>query len=343
METEPIDIIDPKDGRVLYFSCDRFISEIGEGDCCFICGARPGSKVFDEEHVLPKWMVQRFGLGGDFLDLPLDRSASLRRYVVNCCKECNGRMGEVFETPLSRLQAQGYTAFTDAANKYPLRLFVWAALIFLKAQLRDKHNRVHLDERKGGGMIADSYAWNALHHLHCVARIFYTGCQLSRGALGSVLFLPARTGPGIPRFDYKDLHVAQAMQLRMDEIALFVVFNDGMTALNCFREAMNKLAAPLAPTQLREILARLAYFNLQIAERPKFSTRRDPKDGSLYIDVDRTGPFPMLPQDESKYGELLWACTQDLLRDHRADADLDLVKQGKVSFLFRPDGTFNTQ
>jgi hypothetical protein len=30
MDTKPIDIIDPTDGRVLYFSCDRFIADIGE-------------------------------------------------------------------------------------------------------------------------------------------------------------------------------------------------------------------------------------------------------------------------------------------------------------------------
>jgi len=108
MDSEPIDIIDPTDGRVLYFSCDRFIADIGEGDCCFICGAKPGSKEFDEEHVFPDWIVRRFRLGSDFLDLPLDRSVSLRRYVVNCCQECNGRMSQVFETPLSTL-TNGYT------------------------------------------------------------------------------------------------------------------------------------------------------------------------------------------------------------------------------------------
>lgn len=39
------------DGKVIYFSVDRFIKDICEGDCCFICGAAPETTDFNNEHI----------------------------------------------------------------------------------------------------------------------------------------------------------------------------------------------------------------------------------------------------------------------------------------------------
>ena len=40
-------------GRVLFFSEERFVNDIILGGACFICGALPGSKAFNDEHILP--------------------------------------------------------------------------------------------------------------------------------------------------------------------------------------------------------------------------------------------------------------------------------------------------
>ena len=49
-------------GKVLFFSTRRFIEDICLGDCCFICGAKSNEKPFNNEHILPEWLLRRYNL-----------------------------------------------------------------------------------------------------------------------------------------------------------------------------------------------------------------------------------------------------------------------------------------
>ena len=48
-----------KDDRVVFFSTERFVKDICLGNCCFICGVAPGSVEFNDEHILPDWLLRR--------------------------------------------------------------------------------------------------------------------------------------------------------------------------------------------------------------------------------------------------------------------------------------------
>ncbi len=62
------------DGMPPYASCLRTMDEcamvICLGRCCFICGAQPGSKVFNDEHVIPEWVLRKFNLFNRTITLP---------------------------------------------------------------------------------------------------------------------------------------------------------------------------------------------------------------------------------------------------------------------------------
>lgn len=62
--------IEDEQGRVLFYSAARFLRDVVEGDCCFNCGASPGSVAFNDEHVLPYWVLRRFGLHDKRIELP---------------------------------------------------------------------------------------------------------------------------------------------------------------------------------------------------------------------------------------------------------------------------------
>ena len=57
-------------GRVLYFSVERFIKDICERNCCFICGAFPSTVEFNDERILPKWVLRKFDLFNKRIGLP---------------------------------------------------------------------------------------------------------------------------------------------------------------------------------------------------------------------------------------------------------------------------------
>ena len=104
--TEDGSVVDDT-GKVIYFSLERFVRDIGLGDCCFICGASPSDVPFNNEHVIAEWVLRRFGLFDRSLTLPNGTSMRYDRYTVPCCVVCNGLMGRVIEQPTSALTGGG--------------------------------------------------------------------------------------------------------------------------------------------------------------------------------------------------------------------------------------------
>jgi hypothetical protein len=56
-------------------------ADICDGNACFICGAAPGSKKFNNEHVIPRWDLKRYDLFAKEITLP---NGSLQRYGPLC-------------------------------------------------------------------------------------------------------------------------------------------------------------------------------------------------------------------------------------------------------------------
>src|ERR1700723_3777613 len=97
-------------GKVLFFSCERFVREICEGDCCFVCGAHPTDKPFNNEHVLPNWLLRRYELHRSSITLPNDTLFRYDQYTIPCCADCNALMGREVEEPIRQLLEQGAEA-----------------------------------------------------------------------------------------------------------------------------------------------------------------------------------------------------------------------------------------
>jgi hypothetical protein len=62
--------VESEDGRIILFSVPRFLAETGSGDGCFICGAKPGTKEFNNEHMIPDWVQRDRGLHSGNIVLP---------------------------------------------------------------------------------------------------------------------------------------------------------------------------------------------------------------------------------------------------------------------------------
>jgi hypothetical protein len=162
------------------------------GDCCFICGAKPGSKPFNNEHILPEWILRRYDLFARTIKLPNEVFVRYDRYTIPCCAECNDLMGGEIETPISAALRGGPESFAAFIREAGQNVFIWLGLIFLKTHLKDRKYRVHLDQRMGDDKIADQYEWEDLHHLHSIVRCFYTGCQVDKDSIGSLLAISVR-------------------------------------------------------------------------------------------------------------------------------------------------------
>lgn len=332
-------------GKVIYFSTERFIKEICLGNCCFICGASQYERQFNNEHVLPEWLLRRYDLFSKTITLPNKSAIRYDRYTVPCCTECNSLMGDVIEKPISEVVRRG----ADAINKYIsdgnlLNLFVWMGLIYLKTHLKDRLLRFHLDNRKSNEQIADEYEWEYLHHIHSIVRCFYTGCTVEEEAVGSFLSIPVNAQMSPEKFDYGDLYLAQTMLLRLDDIAMLAVFNDSGAAMNYFWQKLEKIKGPVSELQLREVMVELAYLNLHLKERPTFHTQCDPLNKKCRI-VGRRPELALHKMDRRIRGELLHHAVRDVIPymtvAGRTEKEVvDAISAGNFTFLFNDDGEF---
>jgi len=155
-------------GKVMVFSFERFVSDIVKGDCCFVCGARPESTDFNDEHILPDWILRKFNLYSHAITLPNGTKYRYDQFKIPCCSECNSKMGEELEQPISEMFAQSYEAFGDQVKaKGPWRLFCWMCLIFIKTHLKDNNLRFTKTSekapRRSVKCIAGEKCTNSLH------------------------------------------------------------------------------------------------------------------------------------------------------------------------------------
>lgn len=256
-------------------------------------------------------------------------------------------MGEKIEQPIRELINQGFNAVAEHIqqnNGYWL-FFVWLNLIFLKTHLKDKSLKLHRDSRQGNGKISDFYTWERLHHVHCIARSFYTGCKLDfKKVMGSFLLLPAKVNKDYyESFDYTDLYDSKAVLLRLDDICFITILNDSCFSLFCFQNYLELISGALSPIQLREILAHLAFINLNLKERPTFYSKTDFKREHYEISANVPELIAMNDYDRSDFGAILDYCTKAYL-DQAANPDIEFikeqVKQGKYTFLVDKENRF---
>jgi len=298
-------LVDPETGKLMFISSDRFVDDIAAGNCCFICGAKPGSAPFNLEHVLPDWLLRQFGLHSGSATLSNQTKFAYSRYKVPCCSSCNSLLGEKLENPVSKLVAQGRDAVMDDIDSNgPDLYFIWLALIFLKTHLKDRSFRSNPDLRKPEQMLSTLYSWSDLHHVHAIVRSIYTGSRIEPTVIGSMIVLPVEDADGVARFDFSDLTYAQTLMLRLGGLGFLVVFNDSRGAQSAIGNLLDRLIVPVTGVQLRELSARLAYGNLLINRRPVYRTIQD-ADGRLVITASIPDELQLERIEPERFGMLM--------------------------------------
>ncbi len=337
-----------QDGKVIFFSTQRFINDICLGNCCYICGAKPEEKNFNDEHVFPEWLLRRYNLFARLITLPNERTVRYDRHTVPCCADCNSLMGRVIEERISAILNGGPDFIQNhIAENGALEFFVWMGLIYLKLHLKNKTNRKSLDMRQQSGMIADDYEWDLLHHLHTVVRCFYIPTVVEAEVFGSMLVLPCHEQISCDHFDFGELHIAQTMMLRLGSTAIVMVFNDSTGAFSFFQESkFDKITGPISELQAREIMTDLAMLNLHLKERPVYHSELDLINKRHRI----VARLPSLELEDWNYelrGQLMWnafrhAWKQLPFAGSTEDEVKKAVVTGRLTVLFDDKGNFIT-
>jgi len=323
---------------------ERFKRDIVEGDCCFICGAAPGTKHFNGEHILPDWILRKFRLHDRKITLPNLSGFTYGQYTVPCCKECNSMFGDKLENPISKLFEGGHAAVTKYVmdSNAPGMLFVWLSLIVVKTHLKDRLLALNQDRRSPESQkkISDLYSYGDFHHLHCIARTPYTDACLAGTAFGSFFVLPAKVDETLyESFDFADITGARSVLLRIGDVALVAVLDDACGALSKFMHNFQKISGPLSPIQLREVLAHLSYLSVSLKERPKHHSLVD-KNDDYVIFATHPPECELNEYDPKLLGSYIYSLCLQYLPPQERPKYSEAMKEGRCSFLFDQNGNF---
>lgn len=338
--------IESLQGDVLHFSTDRFHRDIVEGNCCFLCGAQPGSRPFNDEHIIPDWVLREYGLHNARITIPNGASIPYSQYVVPCCEECNAFHGRNVEEPISKLiRGPRERLIEHITTKTPWDLFAWLNLIFLKAHLKDRLLHFSLDRRAGSDRIGDFHDWRAIHHLHCVARAWRTNAVIDHKIMGTVFIGVAKTGDRHPSFDFATLSAQQCCYIQLGNLVVFCVLNDSCGVYTLVKDHLfPMIGGALSGIQQREVLARIAHANAAIKSRPVFHTCVD--NGVPTLGVDLPATLEANPGDPLELGKLMAKCCAPRLVSY-GGADkaqiIEFMNSGKWTFLLTPDGKFDSR
>lgn len=330
-------------GKILHFGLEKFVKDIVTGDCCFICGASNHQKQFNDEHVIPNWIIKKYDLSARKIILPNGETFPYSQYKIPCCAECNLLMGERIEKPIRELVTKGIGAITQHIINHGFKLFfVWFNLLYLKTHLKDQYLRFHLNSKSGQHKIGDYYDWSDLHHIHCIARSFYTDAEIDSKSFGSIIVLSAIDSSKSDHFDYGDLYSARSIFLRLGDILFISVLDDSCMSLNINSNEIKRITGPLNDIQYREVFCKIAYANLKIKNRPKYISEFN-IDESQRIVAELPDRIEMNDYSESEYGGIMYYALQHYF-DNPLNVELQKVKKyvedGNYTFLFDSSGMF---
>lgn len=333
-------------GKVILFSYKNFVKDICDGNNCFICGANPKEKEFNDEHIIPKWLLKYAKLFDLEISLPNTHTVKYGNYTLPCCRECNTLYGENLEEKVSKLLTLNYTDFKDAlTDDNKKTLYIWLSFVFFKTHLNDTILRLHLDRRKGTEKIASKYDFRWLYHIHALIRSIYTGVHVNDNCMGTLIILRAEDLDSKNKFDYRDINGLNTVLMRVGNICLVSALDDANISNTFIETHVSKcIDQPMSKIQLREMLAYLSYVNAHLDQRPNFHTHYKAHLNSFEIGVNKPNKVTIPIFDEKRYGKLLHLCTFDLLPSLQSNASTNLeddILSGKIGFIFNNNGEFH--
>lgn len=328
-------------GEILLFSWADLVTAICDGKACFVCGRTRAQTPFNDEHIVPNWLLHAFSLHKKTITLPNGNPVAYGNYKIPCCQACNSEMSTMLEQKMAPLVKAGAGAIQDhiVANG-SLLPYTWMALIFLKLHLNDRRMRMHLDRRLGDAAISEDYVWEHFHHLHAVARAFHIGAEVRIEATGSMFVFPVDGDDA--DFDLHSFTEAQTLYLQVGRTGMIAVFDDACGASNGIAWVLEKITGPLSKVQARELTARFAMANLDLTNRPRFWT---------WVSADRktvtiggaTDAFPIFqPFDRRVFGHMMAGAFRNppAVIGMTGEEVSASIAAGELSFLFDAHGEF---
>jgi hypothetical protein len=261
------------------------------GKNCFLCGCFPDRVKFNNEHVVPDWLLRYTDISNEFITLPNSRLVRYSSYKVRSCAQCNSLLSEYVEAPISQAIKGGFEIFSEFLNRNPKLVFQWLSLIYYKVHFRDFSLRYHADRRHSDIPIGALYAWPNFHHIFCVARSTVFDAQFSSGVIGTIKVYELKEWERHGSYDYRDHWVTDTMFIRIKNICIYVSFTDAKAVDHMIQDKFARVPQRINFIQATEIFGDFVAAKLHFNQQHAFHSIYDPDADSLQIVAEIADDF----------------------------------------------------
>ncbi|WP_171175639.1 hypothetical protein [Ruegeria sp. HKCCA4633] len=334
------------DGRPLYLTKEDYLDLVVERKGCFICGRSNEDFDFNNEHVIPDWILRDLKIHHRSISKSDERLKYYSTHKIPCCERCNSLLGEKVEKPISELlrkTPEDFSRLINEKSNFEL-LYCWLANIAYKSVHSDLYTKVDNPKFEINNL-GELHNWSNMHHLNVLCRIFFTETDIDTNAFGTVriFFFPDENDEFSPEgFDFVTFFEASAVFLRFRRIGLIAVFNDGGACGGIFDDNFivppGGLKEPIRSIDCREVLAEMATINLFLKERPSYRSETDPISIKSITKVSFPESRPEVEYDPSNPEDRfvrnqLFQSAFSHIKPHLPLEKQRLLEDGRLSFL----------
>lgn len=254
------------DGNILRFSPDFVEDHIGRKRCCFFCGDKPDTKEFNQEHVVPDWVISRYQLEKSVIVLPNGRAMKFTKTKIPSCVQCNDKLADAFEKPISE-EIEFASLPRLIHSRYDIhreRLFCWMALLWSKYVLKSHQQFSNPNRSVGSGTIGAELEKTRAPLMLSFAQTFVNGGGISDDTQGSIFVFDVEVSdfPANSKFDICVLPVGSTIMLRFKSVVVIACLDDAGCAQRTLKRVLEHIVPKrkLTELQMYEILSRIALY-----------------------------------------------------------------------------------
>jgi hypothetical protein len=231
-----------------------------DNTACFLCAEALTAETRTEEHVIPKWVQQKYDLWNEHLGLLNDTDIQYRQLTIPCCNRCNNERLSTLESTVETAVSSGY----DAVVALPkLTLIQWLGKIFVGLLYKDLLLPFSRSNRSLGNIIdAETLKRFSIMHLWIqMANVASQTPNENEYCPGSI-FVFRTQKPHSPQdqFDLVDATLANCLAIRLGDVGMVADFlENGVHAKMAGDSYQPYQSFPLHPLQFKELAARIFY------------------------------------------------------------------------------------
>ncbi|CEO33246.1 hypothetical protein [Paraclostridium sordellii] len=222
---------------------------------CIMCRSILTEDNDTDEHIYPKWLLRKYNMFNKKLTLPNGNSMFYHKWIVKCCKECNGGNMSDMEEVIKKAVNKGYESFKDTNEE----IIVWWLMKIYYAKIHKetmmKVNMADINSKK----IIESEAFIKYDPIFMYMNSLFKGIKFQKKPYE--LFIFKTENEDI--FDYIDDITTNTVFMRLNDILIVCRFNSfGFLGMFCEREliALNKVDK-VHYLQVLELFSKMVYYS----------------------------------------------------------------------------------